>query len=231
MKNIINDKPKDILNGRCLFSADFVDDNDIKNSIILNIGCGYGWFELNCIKRNADRIYGIEISEKDLWTAKNNISNEKVVFQVGTAIEIPYKNNFFDTITSWEVIEHIPQNTEQKMFREVNRVLKDNGVFYLSTPFKNFFSNMFDPAWYFGHRHYSIEFIKKLAEENGFKIEKLVTKGGFWVIFGTINMYVSKWIFGRKPFFDYFINNKKNREYLKNGISNIFIKMRKVKNL
>jgi len=135
-------------------------------------------------------------------------------------------------VTSWEVLEHIPKNSEKKMFKEVNRVLIKNGFFYLSTPFNNFFSTTFDPAWYFGHRHYSIKFIKKLAEENGFEIKKIITRGGFWVIFGAINMYISKWIFRRKPFFDDLINTKADQEYLRiNGSANIFVKFKKVKNL
>ncbi len=58
------------------------------------------------------------------------------------------------------------------MFSEAYRVLKKGGVFYLSTPYDNFFAKIFDPAWYFGHRHYSLNRLKNFAELNGFIIDK-----------------------------------------------------------
>lgn len=42
MKNILSEKPNEILHGRLLASVNFVDDNDIKNKEILDIGFGYG---------------------------------------------------------------------------------------------------------------------------------------------------------------------------------------------
>ncbi|MFA5184160.1 MAG: class I SAM-dependent methyltransferase [Patescibacteria group bacterium] len=230
MNNIIKEKPSDILHGRTLFSINFINDQDIINKNILDIGCGYGWLEFNMLRKCFSGITGIEISEKDLKTAKDCIRSDKVFFKIGSAIDIPFGNNRFDTVVSFEVIEHIPKNTEKQMFKEVNRVLIDNGYFYLSTPYNSLFSIMFDPAWYFGHRHYSTKFIKKIAGENGFEVKEIINNGGFWTIFGAINMYIAKWIFRRKPFFDNFMNIMADKEYSKkSGVANIFIKMKKVK--
>ena len=46
------------------------------------------------------------------------------------------------------------KNTERKALEEIKRVLKKDGNLFISTPANNF-SNFFDPAWYFGHRHYN----------------------------------------------------------------------------
>ena len=229
MKNILNEKPKTEVHGRCLYDTQFVDDRDIKNKQILDIGCGYGWFELNILKRNCKSITGIEITEKDLKTAKENIKNKKAFFKVGSGINLPFKNNSFDTVVSWEVIEHIPKNTEDKMFREIFRVLRPNGAFYLSTPNKSFISNIFDPAWWLiGHRHYSKKNLVKLAEKNGFLPEEIIIKGGKWEIIGILDLYIAKWIFRREPFFYNFIKKKQDREYLrKNGFVSLFMKVRK----
>lgn len=229
MKNIINAKPLTDLHGRVSYNTMFVDDVDIKNKDILDIGCGYGWFELNALKRDGNKIIGLEISEKDLKTARENINNNKIEFNIGSAIALPFGNQGFDTIVSWEVIEHIPKNTENKMFSEVKRVLKNNGVFYLSTPFNNFFSNIFDPAWWLiGHRHYKKNDLINFAASNGFKIEKITLNGGIWEILGINNLYIAKWIFRRAPFFENFFNEKQDEEYKKQqGFTTIFIKFRK----
>lgn len=231
MKNIINTKPTTDLHGRALYNTIFVDDLDIKNKNILDIGCGYGWFELNALKRGCNKIIGVEISEKDLKTAKDNIDNEKIKFAIGGATALPFDDNSFDTVVSWEVIEHIPKNMENKMFSEASRVLKNDGVFYLSTPLNNLFSNIFDPAWWLiGHRHYKKDALVKFAKNNGFKIERIVLNGGLWEILGINNLYISKWILRKKPFLEIFFNKKQNNEYQKEkGFTNIFIKFRKNK--
>lgn len=231
MKNIIDTKPTTDLHGRSLYSTKFIDDVDINRKIILDIGCGYGWFQLNILKKNFNKIIGIELTEDDLSTAKNNIKNEKIEFKVGNATDLPFKESFFDTVVSWEVVEHILKNSESKMFSEVNRVLKNNGVFYLSTPYYNFFSNIFDPAWWLTrHRHYKINDLIIFAKNNGFKAEKIILNGGFWEILGINNLYVAKWVFRRDSFFKKFFDKKQDEEYIKEkGITNIFMKLKKIR--
>jgi len=212
-----------------LYNTIFVDDEDINNKDILDIGCGYGWFELNCLERKCIKITGIELTENDLNTAQNNIDNSKIKFIVGNAINLPFKQDTFDTVVSWEVVEHIPKNTENKMFSESSRILKKRGVFYLSTPCNNLFSNIFDPAWWLiGHRHYKKNHLIEFAKTNGFETEKIIFNGGWWEILGINNLYITKWVFRRRPFFENFFNKRQDEEYKKEkGFTNIFIKFRK----
>ena len=229
MKNITEERPTDPLHGRTFYDVNFVDDSDVRNKIVLDIGCGFGWFELNGLQRQVAHITGTEISEKDLETARKYIKSDKIDFKVGSATDLPFEDQSFDTIVSWEVIEHIPKNAEDKMFQEVNRVLKDNGVFYLSAPYDSFFSKIFDPAWWLiWHRHYSEEKLVSLSESNGFITEKFVLNGGWGEIVAMNNLYIAKWVFRRRPFFEEFINRMQDSEYKKeNGFTNIFLKFRK----
>jgi len=229
MKNIIEEKPTDELHGRSLYNTNFVSDEDLKNKNVLDIGCGFGWFEINAEKRGVKKIIGTELEEKDLETARKYTTSEKIEFKVGSAIKLPFPDNSFDTVVSWEVVEHIPKNTEDKMFKEVTRVLKSGGSFYLSTPYNSFFAKFFDPAWWLiGHRHYSKSKLIRIGEDAGFKIEKTIINGGWWEILGINNLYIAKWIFKRRPFFENFINKKQNLEYKKeDGFTNIFIKYQK----
>jgi len=230
MKNVLNEKPNHKLDGRLLYSAKFTHDVDIENKKILDISCGFGWFELDILKRGVNEIIGIELSRDDLKTAKEGVIDKRAKFKVGSAIDLPFKNNSFDTMIAWEVIEHIPKNTENQMFAEVNRALKKDGVFYLSTPNKSFFSNVLDPAWWLiGHRHYSKKQLMKYSDDHSFEILDMQAKGKLWSLLANLNMYISKWVFRRKPIFqDYFIK-KENIEYKKDdGFANIYVKFRKV---
>lgn len=180
MKNILHVKPSQPLEGREKFSFSFVDKKDLKGKNILDIGCGYGWFEYHSIKKGILKICGIEYRDIDLKTAKKYLKSRKIELSVGSAIDLPFKDNQFDTVVSWEVIEHIPQNTENVMLSEIYRVLKKNGTAYISTPNNTFLSNIFDPAWWLtGHRHYSISNLLRLSLEAGFYISKLEVRAGW----------------------------------------------------
>lgn len=228
MKNILNQTPKDKLNTRLKFSVSFVKDEDVKNKKILDIGCGFGWFELDVLKRGVKQVAGIEISEEDL-RAPRLIEDKKAIFKVAGALKLPFEDNYFDTVVAWEVIEHIPRGTESRMFKEVSRVLKRNGTFYLSTPYDSLISKYLDPAWWLiGHRHYSKKKLIGLGEKQKFKIAEIYVKGGIWNLVNVLDMYISKWIFRRKQFFEKEISKKEAKEFKKEGFMGIFVKYKKI---
>lgn len=63
----------------------------------------------------------------------------------------------------------------------------------------------------------------------GFVLEKSEIKGGLWSILSILNLYISKWIFRRGPFFPFFFEKKINKELSqKNGFFNIILKFKKI---
>jgi len=230
MKNITHQTPYEPLHGRIKFVTEYVNLRDIKNKKILDIGCGYGWFEIYAKNNLASSIVGTELTEDDLSTAKKYIREKKIIFVKGSAIALPFKDNSFDTVVTWEVMEHTPKGTEEKMFMEIARVLKKGGICYLSTPNKSFIGTLFDPAyWLIGHRHYSKKYIRELTSKTRFTLHDMRVMGGWWEIISLLDLYISKWIFQRVPFFEKAITNKLDREYKKSsGFTNIFCRMQKV---
>ena len=228
MKNILNEVPGQNFHGRLLFSTKFVEESDLRDKDVLDIGCGFGWFENHALNKEVRSIVGTEITELDLVTATQNITDPRAIFKTGNAVDLPFPDQSFDTVVSWEVIEHIPKGKEINMFREVARVLKPEGIFYLSTPNNSLPSKLFDPAWWLiGHRHYSLKRLKKFGEDHALDLIKAETKGRFWSIIGTLNMYFCKWILRRKSLFGSFVHEKENLEYDHPGFVDIFIKFQK----
>ena len=211
-----------------LASVKFVDAVDIAGKDTADIGCGFGSFVLHMLEQQAKSVTGLEITEKDISTARKYIDGDRATFHVGSAIDIPLESCSLDTIVSWEVLEHIPKGTENQMFSEISRVLRSGGVFYLSTPHKSFWSCVADPAWLLiGHRHYSKQQLLFYAEKAGLKVDKLEVRGRFWVLAASLNMYFSKWVLRRKPIFGKSFAKKDTREYLKPGFVTIFMKLHK----
>ncbi len=230
MKNILHDKPTTELSGFQLDNIRCMDRNDIFDKEILDIGCGFGWFEMYAVRDGAERICGIEPSEAGLMTAKNNVdSNDGVVsFHVASAVDLPFSNDSFDTVTAWEVLEHIPKGSEARMFKEVHRVLRDGGVFYLSTPQTSFLGNILDPAWWFGHRHYSPEDLKSYARKIDFAVNYIRSRGRYWELINIMNLYIAKWVFRRRPFFERFMNIMTAKELQRDdAFVDVFVKYTK----
>jgi len=231
MKRILNEDQNEKSLLRLDFSAAFVQDLDIRNKRILDIGCGFGWFEKNAIERGALSVVATEITEHDLSQARESLKLNNVKFCVSSATDLQFKEKSFDTIVLWEVLEHTPKQSENKVFNKIRKILKDNGVFYLSTPYNHFLSNIFDPTWWLiGHRHYNLNEIDRFAELNGFKIETFVIKGGIWEVLAIWNLYITKWIFRRRPFLKKFFTEKLSKEYNQNynGFCSLFCKLRTV---
>ncbi len=65
-------------------------------------------------------------------------------FRKGDIMDIPFKDERFDVITSLEVLEHVPDI--QKALSETRRVLKKGGLFVMSTPNNHLFFRVF---WWF----------------------------------------------------------------------------------
>ena len=233
MKNLINETPIDEIAGKNFFTAKFVDHKFFKQKNILDVGCGFGWFMNHALGLDAKFVAGIEIDDKNFEVIKKYVDAKKSEVKVGSATDIPYKDNEFDTVVSWEVIEHIPVNTEKQMFKEVNRVLKSGGIFYLSTPFNNIFSNILDPAWWLiGHRHYSKDKLSRFGKENGFEVLQLEPHGNFWELLWMLNLYFCKWFLRRKPVFKGFFEERRNKGFLSpEGITHIFACYKKVKSV
>ena len=98
----------------------------INGAVCLDVGCGGGRTLVALKELGAREVYGIDIDKELVELAK---SRSGANITVGTALELPYKNNMFDVVISSGVLHHTP--SIQKGIDEIRRVLKQNGTFYL----------------------------------------------------------------------------------------------------
>lgn len=231
MRNILNEPTPADLHGRLRYTVEgFVEADDVKGKRVLDIGCGYGFFELWAVRAGVEHITGIDMTESDLATARRHVQYPQVSFKRGSAIAIPMEQGSCHTVVSWEVIEHIPQRSEPKMFQEVCRVLKPGGVFYLSTPNGSLRSILGDPTyWIINHRHYTLKAFEGLAAQNGFKVVKHAVKAGMGEILDAWNLYISKWIFRRDRFLKSKSQALTDYDYSRaRGFNTLFVKFQKI---
>jgi SAM-dependent methyltransferase len=101
---------------------------------ILEIGCGSGW---RCIAlaREGAVVTGIEPVPSGIKAsiARGNLYPSLVLdFHEGVAEALPFPDDFFDIVISFQVIEHV-QSVEISL-KEIYRTLKKDGIAYMEIP-------------------------------------------------------------------------------------------------
>jgi 2-polyprenyl-3-methyl-5-hydroxy-6-metoxy-1,4-benzoquinol methylase len=79
--------------------------------------------------------YGIDksIRENDYESLKkDNIFIKS--FNIEREDNLPFEDNYFETITMLAVLEHIEPSHVSRIINDVFRILKDDGIFILTTP-------------------------------------------------------------------------------------------------
>lgn len=94
---------------------------------VLDIGCAYGFF-LKFLPP-AFRKYGIEISANAAAHAKAN-SDAHII--AGDFLKKKFSRNFFDVVTAFEVLEHLPKLRET--IDKIHSLLRNDGYLIASFP-------------------------------------------------------------------------------------------------
>jgi SAM-dependent methyltransferase len=230
MRNLLQERPRkyEHLHGRCRFCCDFVAPEDLRGREVLDIGCGFGWFERFAAARAPRRLVGIEPKESDLVAARSIAAETQAEFVCAGAFRLPFPEASFDTVCIWDVIEHVPRGREADLFREIYRVLRPEGRLYLSTPYRSFLAVTFDPAfWLIGHRHYSVRRLEALAAPSGLRLATSLRRGRVYELLAIINLYVCKWVLRRPPLLEGWLDRKQDEEYARDGYMTVFVRFDK----
>lgn len=139
---------------------------------ILNLGAGTG-DDLKILNKYGDN-YVVDIDKKALDCISKSLCVEK---RLANACDLPYKDNFFDIVVSFDVFEHIED--DKGAVSEIYRVLRKNGVLLFIVPAFQFLFCGHDKAM--GHkRRYDKKTLKKLLYD--FKNVKLYYWNSFLFI-------------------------------------------------
>jgi 2-polyprenyl-3-methyl-5-hydroxy-6-metoxy-1,4-benzoquinol methylase len=159
---------------------------------ILDLGCGSG-AHMALLAKNGFEVYGIDGSERAIEVSRAYLKEENLRgdLRIGSMWEkLPYENNFFDAVISFRAIYHGKIEDIRKTIKEVERILKPQGLIFITvrkkTPNRTMSKHtMLDSRTYIptegeekGVVHYI--FNKKLLrkEFNGFKIDNLRIDAG-----------------------------------------------------
>ena len=91
---------------------------------VLDIGCGKGFLLYDILKLQPEiEVYGIDISQYAINNSKTEIKDN---LTLGSASELPYKNNFFDLVISINTLHNLFTYELELALQEIERVGKLN---------------------------------------------------------------------------------------------------------
>ncbi len=107
---------------------------------VLDVGCGEGRHSIGAWLESDVHVVGVDLCEKDLETARTRQQDfssyatpqKSIEFKYANALKLPFEDNSFDKVICSEVLEHVPDY--QGVLKEINRVLKPDGLMALSVP-------------------------------------------------------------------------------------------------
>lgn len=97
---------------------------------ILDVGCALGEFLKFCEEKQIET-YGTDISEFALLKTRKNIKAGLMRLDASKD-RLPFENDYFDAVTIFDIVEHL--KSTDLLFSEVHRVLKKDGIIFLTTP-------------------------------------------------------------------------------------------------
>lgn len=156
---------------------------------LLDIGCGNGAYTLRMVC-GFDHAVGLDIEPDRLQDFRDTMADAAVTVLECSATKTPYDAGAFDAVTAIETMEHLADNRASTV-REMARVLKPGGTFYLTTPNRWWpmeqhgfiFRGTRQPGWRFPfltwvptvHRRFSVDDaftparLDRIVEPHGFR--------------------------------------------------------------
>ncbi len=170
--------------GRYHFAMQFVEGKQVLD---LASGEGYGCAILS---EKAKHVVGIDLDENAVKHSTGKYPFPNADFLQGSITDVPIKDEkIFDIVTCFEAIEHIEDH--DALLGEVRRLLKDDGIFIVSTPnkllytdqpeynnpyhlkelyfddFKGLIEKYFKYNYFFGQKVFPVSQIWSLGQEKG----------------------------------------------------------------
>ena len=98
---------------------------------VLDVGCntGYGTLRFAPVAR---RVVGVDVSPRAIDAARQRAAGGRPEFVVTSGTELPFPDDSFDLVSSFQVLEHVPDPLVY--LKEIARVARPGAIVILATP-------------------------------------------------------------------------------------------------
>lgn len=136
---------------------------------LLDVGCATGFF-MEIAKKRGFQVCGVEVSE--FAAEKGRMNSLNII--TGDIFTPKYPDNYFDVVTMFDVIEHVPD--PKVALLEAKRILKNGGLLVVNTPdSESVWAKAWGSRWQLivppEHIHYfSPQSLSTYLKKNGFLV-------------------------------------------------------------
>ncbi|NEZ04590.1 class I SAM-dependent methyltransferase [Wenzhouxiangella sp. XN201] len=118
---------------RYAWAAELVEGRDV-----LDAACGEGYGS-HLLAARARSVAGLDIGEEAVAHARERYRRENLRFDQGDATRLPYEDDSFDVVASFETLEHL--EAQETLLAEFRRVLRPEGFLLISSPDRKTYSD------------------------------------------------------------------------------------------
>lgn len=135
---------------------------------LLDVGCASGFF-MDIANKDGWDTYGVEPSR---LLADYGIKKFNLNIKNGFFMDVNFKNNYFDLVTMWDVLEHTLDPSG--VLKKANRIMKKDAVLIINFPDIGTFPAKFSgKRWWFllSHHFYyfSVKTLSEMLQKAGFE--------------------------------------------------------------
>lgn len=105
---------------------------------VLDAACGEGYGS-HLLAARAKSVTGLDVSEDAVSHARERYCRDNLRFARGDATQLPYADDSFDVVVSFETLEHL--DAQEALLAEFRRVLRPDGFLVISSPDRKAYSD------------------------------------------------------------------------------------------
>lgn len=110
----------------------------VKGLDVLDAACGEGYGS-HLLAARARSVTGLDIGEDAVAHARERYARDNLAFERGDATQLPYGDDSFDVVVSFETLEHL--EAQETLLGEFRRVLRPDGFLVISSPDRKTYSD------------------------------------------------------------------------------------------
>ncbi|MBE9531552.1 MAG: class I SAM-dependent methyltransferase [Proteobacteria bacterium] len=147
---------------------------------VLDAGCGAGMVLKELSEAYGPGAVGLDLSKVSLSLCKERSTPENKINKLinSSAQELPLVGGSFDAVISLDVLYHLGISDDVAALKEVERVLKDDGILIINLPAYEFLSGPHDKAVHTRER-YTREKLTGRLKAAGLTVERITYRNTF----------------------------------------------------